>query len=491
MKKSEVLKRGMGISKASKVWLTAVALAPFLAGATLADERPNIVFIMVDDMGWADIGAYGSEVTHTPNLDRMAEKGMRFTDAYAGAPLCAPARSTLLTGLHTGRTPVRGNLGGTPIPADTATFADIMKNAGYTVGGFGKWGLGEIETEGVPEKHGFDEFFGYYHQVHAHSYYPTHLYRNGERVELPGNVGFNPRGAGLVSHERTNGEEPRYTHYEIFERTMAFIRENAEGPFLCYAPWTPPHRAWQIPDDDPAWELYKDKDWPMDARVFAAMNTMLDRHTGEIVKLLEELGIAENTLLVFTSDNGAANRWEGTLDSSGPLRAQKMSLYEGGIRVPFIAYWPGVIEPGHVTDHQTYFPDMLPTFAELGGADNYVPDDLDGISIVPVLLGAEKAGREPEVHPFLYFENATNDYANGRYLWPETLSQAARKGDWKAYREEPEADIELYDLSRDIGEENDVADEHPDLIEVFARIFEEESRPLATDQNYNPRNFDK
>ena len=316
----------------------AAALAPLLAASTLADERPNIVFIMVDDMGWADIGAYGSEVTHTPNLDRMAEEGMMFTDAYAGAPLCAPARSTLLTGLHTGRKPVRGNLGGTPLPSYAVTFGDVMRKAGYTVGGFGKWGLGYTETSGVPEKHGFDEFFGYYHQVHAHRYYPSHLYRNSERVDLPGNADFNPRGSGPVSHERTNGEEPRYTHYEIFERTMAFIRENVEGPFLCYAPWTPPHRAWQIPDDDPARELYKNKDWPMDARVFAAMKTMLDRHTGEILDLLEELGIAENTLVIFCSDNGAADRFEGTLDSSGPLRAEKRSLYEGGIRVPFIAY---------------------------------------------------------------------------------------------------------------------------------------------------------
>ena len=485
------MKRDMKIRKASKIWLAAAAVAPFLAIAAFAERPPNIVFIMVDDMGWADIGVYGSEVTETPNLDRLAENGMMFTDAYAGSALCAPARSTLLTGLHTGRTPVRGNLGGTPIPAGTVTFADVMREAGYTVGGFGKWGIGEIETEGVPEKHGFDVFFGYYHQVHAHSFYPTHLYRNSERIDLPGNVGFDPGPQGGVSHEPRNGREPQYTHYEIFNETVAFIRENKDRPFLCYAPWTPPHFSYHIPEHDPAWELYKDKNWPMDARVHAAMNTMLDRHTGKIVELLEELGIAENTLLVFASDNGAAKRWEGSLNSSGPLRGRKMSLYEGGLRVPFIAYWPGTIEPGQVTGHQTYFPDMLPTFAELGGAAEHVPDDLDGISIVPVLLGAERAGREQESHPFLYFENADNDHRNGRYRWPETLAQAARKDDWKAYREDPEADIELYDLSRDIGEENDLADERPDLIEVFARIFEEESRPLATDQNYNPTNFNK
>ena len=477
---------GIELAGSIKSWLAALAAAPLLAASGFAAEPPNIVFIMVDDMGWADIGIYGSEATQTPNLDRMAEQGIRFTEAYSGSSLCAPARSTLLTGQHTGRTPVRGNLGGTPLPADAVTWSGILQDAGYTIGGFGKWGLGEIGTSGVPEDHGFDEFFGYYHQVHAHTFYPTHLYRNSERVDLPGNADFRPRGSGPIRHE-TNGPELQYTHYEIFERTLEFIRENRDGPFVCYAPWTPPHRAWHIPEHDPAWQLYKDENWPVAARVFAAMNTMLDRHTGEVIALLEELGIADRTLVIFTSDNGAAERWDGTLDSSGPLRGRKIALYEGGIRVPFIAYWPGRIEPGQVSDLLTYFPDMMPTFAELAGVPELVPEDRDGISIVPTLLGAEAAGREQATHDFLYWENATNDYRQQTYRWPETLTQAARIGDWKAYREDPEADIELYDLSNDIGEENDVAGDHPDLVARFARIFEEESRPLSGDQNYNPQ----
>lgn len=477
-------------SYSSHLSILASALLPSTLLAAASDHPlPNIIFIMADDMGWADLGSYGSQVTQTPNLDRMAEHGIRFTDAYSGAPLCAPARSTLLTGLHTGRTPVRGNLGGTPLPPETVTFADLLQEAGYTVGGFGKWGLGEIETTGVPEQQGFDEFFGYYHQVHAHSHYTTRLYHNSQRVELPGNEGFRPGGEGGVSHHRDDGVSPVYVPHLIHEKTLDFIRRHDERPFFCYVPLTPPHRPFQIPDTDPAWALYSDKDWPEEARAFAAMNTMIDRQVGEIVELLETLGLSDNTLIFFTSDNGAARRWAGTLDSSGPLRRQKLSLYEGGIRVPLIAYWPGRIEPGQVSSHLTYFPDMLPTFAELAGILDRIPADIDGLTIVPTLLGAESAGRTQQTHEFLYWENAENDYAAQKYRWPETLSQAARIGPWKAYREHPDAEIELYNLSEDIGEMNNLAAHEPDWIARFSNIFQQESRPPETDQSYSPRRF--
>lgn len=451
-------------------------------------KLPNIIFVMADDMGWADLGVYGSKVTKTPHLDRLAHQGILFTDAYAGAPLCAPSRSTLLTGQHTGRTPVRGNLGGTPLPENTVTFASILQEAGYTIGGFGKWGLGEIETTGVPEKQGFDEFFGYYHQVHAHVYYTTRLFHNSVRIEIPGNVGFHTNEGG-VSHDHPDGLEPVYSPYLIHEKTLNFISENSDQPFFCYVPLAPPHRPFQIPEDDPAWALYKDKDWPEAAKAFAAMNSMIDRQVGEIVQLLEELGIAEQTLIIFTSDNGAARRWASSLNSSGPLRGAKRELSEGGIRVPFIAYWPGTVEAGQESNLLTYFPDMLPTFAELAGLSHLVPSDIDGISIVPTLLGEEAAGRAQEIHPFLYWENATTDYSNQRYLWPETLVQAARIGPWKAFRPRPDASIRIFNLDQDIGETNDLAAEHPDLVSQFEEIFLQESIPPKTDQGYSPRRF--
>jgi len=298
-------------------------------------ERPNIIFIIVDDMGWADLGCYGSRQIHTPNIDQMASDGIRFTQAYSGCTVCAPARSVLMTGLHMGHTSVRGNTGGVPLPDGAVTVADVLKKAGYATGGFGKWGLGDVQTEGVPEKHGFDEFFGYYHQIHAHDYWTEYLWHNSEKVPMSG--------------EKGSGE--RYSHYRIFDRMTEFIRRHKEGPFFCYAPWTPPHGSYQIPESDLAWQMYKDKPWPRNAKVAAAMDTMVDRQVGQLLALLTELEIDENTVVFFCSDNGASERFEGTLDSSGPLRGRKRSMYEGGIRVPLVARWPGKIEPGQVSDH--------------------------------------------------------------------------------------------------------------------------------------------
>jgi len=408
------------------------------------DKKPNIVFIIVDDMGWADLGCYGSKQIKTPNIDKMASEGVKFTDAYSGCTVCAPARSTLMTGKHMGHTSVRGNTGGIPILADDVTVAEVLKKAGYATGGFGKWGLGDVGTTGVPEKHGFDEFYGYYHQVHAHEYYPEYLWRNSVKVPMTGEP----------------GTAERYTHNRIFERTLKFIRSNKDHPFFCYCPWTPPHGKYQIPETDPAWRMYKDKDWPKNAKVVAAMDTMIDRHVGELLSLLKDLNLDEKTVVMFCSDNGAATRFEGVLNSSGPLKGFKRSMYEGGIRVPLVARWPGSIEPGAQSDLPCYFADMMPTFAELAGAKKHMPKDIDGLSIVPTLLGKPK---KQKIHDALYWEW-------GRYNWakqeevPGGLMQAVRMGKYKAVKDKGDSQWELYDLTKDIGETNNIAADHADVV---------------------------
>jgi len=283
--------------KAFGIGAASLALEGCVSGSgqtssSAAAKNPNIVFVIVDDMGWADLGCYGSRQIKTPNIDRMAAEGVRFTQAYSGCTVCAPARSVLMTGMHMGHTSVRGNTGGIPIRDEDVTVAEVLKRAGYATGGFGKWGLGDVQTPGVPEKHGFDEFFGYYHQVHAHDYWTQYLWRNSQKIPMTGD----------------KGSAERYTHNRIFEQTLKFIRRNKNKPFFCYAPWTPPHGQYQIPESDPAWQMYKDKSWPRDAKVAAAMDTMIDRHVGELLDLLKELEIDERTIVFFCSDNGAAKR---------------------------------------------------------------------------------------------------------------------------------------------------------------------------------------
>ncbi|HUT11368.1 MAG TPA: arylsulfatase [Thermoguttaceae bacterium] len=412
----------------------------------IAAETPNIVFIIVDDMGYHDLGCFGSKTILTPNIDRMCAEGIKFTDCYSGDTVCAPARSTLMTGYHKGHTPVRGNSGGIPLWPEDVTVAEVLKKAGYATGGFGKWGLGNQGHDGAAERQGFDLFFGYYNQWHAHTYY-THLFRNSERVELAG----------------------RYTHHAIFDETIKFIQENKDKPFFCYCPWTPPHAAYQIPEDDPAWALYKDKPWPQDARVVAAMDSMIDRHVGEILALLEELDIDDDTIVFFTSDNGAAKRFDGIHDSCGKMKGFKRSMNEGGIRVPMVVRWPGRIEAGSVSDLPWYFPDVMPTLAELANVSAEVPEDIDGISIVPTLLGKGEQKR----HEYLY-------WASG--------NRAVRMGQWKGLGSPGK--LALYDLSSDIGEENDLAAEHPDIVEKLADYMasaEKAPRSQQDDGKYTGR----
>ena len=431
-------------------------------------ERPNIVFIMVDDMGWADLGSYGSKAIQTPNLDRLASEGMRFTDAYAGHTVCAPSRCALMTGKHTGHTTVRANAGTAPIRDSDVTIAEVLKQAGYATGGFGKWGLGVMGSAGAAERQGFDTFFGYYHQVHAHTYYPPFLVEDGKPFLLRGNAEIYGLQPGELSEDlaslnlykelspkgpfvpRTTPDgEYQFSHDLVFERTIKFIRENRDRPFFCYAPWTPPHSFYHLPDDEPAAQLYRDKPWSDRAKVHAAFVSMADRQVGELMKLLEELGIADNTAVFFMSDNGASNRFEGELDSSGPLRGAKRSMHDGGIRSPLIAHWPGKIGAGVVSDHVTYTPDMMPTLAELARAEAFVPEDIDGVSIVPTLLGN---AAEQKRHEYLYWE------------WDRGgLQRAVRHGRWKLVSDE-QGDWQVFDLETNLSESNDVASEHRDLI---------------------------
>jgi arylsulfatase A-like enzyme len=423
---------------------------------------------MADELGYYELSCLGNPNIQTPNIDRMAAEGIRFTQALAGSSVCAPTRCCLMTGKHSGHTSVRTNGGGTPMRAGESTVASVLKSVGYATGGYGKWGCGGRGSTGVPEEHGFDEFVGYYDQVHAHSYYPPYIVRNSEELELPGN------------HGGSNGQT--YSHYVIFERAMDFIRDNKDRPFFCYLPITPPHGIFDIPDDDPAWQIYKDKPWPEDARRFAAMVGMVDRQVGELLALLKTLSLDEKTLVFFCGDNGGNDYFRDAEHPRGfhganvdprtqvEFRGKKGNLYEGGLRIPMIARWPGRVEPGRVSDLLWYFPDVLPTLAELAGAK--CPSDIDGISIVPELLGESTVGREQVTHEYLY--------------WELGRQRAVRMGNWKAIQTRQDAPWELYDLGVDISEQHDVADENPDVLAKLQAFAVEAHVPAEEGTFHNP-----
>jgi len=447
--------------------LSCVVVFLFSAALLEAEGRPNIVYIMMDEWGYYESSGMGHPILRTPNIDRISAAGMRFTQFLAGGNVCAPTRSALMTGQHTGHTTVRANGGGSALAADDLTIADILKKAGYATGGFGKWGLGDVGTTGVPEKHGFDTFFGYYHQVHAHTYYPQYLIRNSKKIWLEGNTG--DLHTGKV-----------FSHQLIHEAGMAFIRENRDRPFFAYLAWTPPHGHWGMPKDDPAWQRYKNKKWDatnqkgqFDAQIYAAMIEMVDRQIGEIVQLLRELKIADNTIIFVCGDNGGQPYFKNKNHPHGFLapnlnprtgirfRGGKRNFYEGGLRIPFIAYWPDKIKAGSVSDHLGYFPDIMPTLAELAGTK--APTTSDGISIVPTLLGETETGRQQQQHKYLY--------------WEDGKSSAVRMGSWKAVKPEGAEQFELYDLSRDIEEANDVAGQHPAVLQKITAFSREAHSP--------------
>ncbi|WP_167610751.1 arylsulfatase [Maribellus sediminis] len=435
-------------------------------------QKPNIVYILADDLGYGDLSCYGQTHFSTPNIDKLASEGMLFTQHYAGTTVCAPSRSALMTGQHTGHTPIRGNKGWEPegqwpISEDAFTMAEMLKNAGYATGAFGKWGLGYIDTEGDPNKQGFDKFYGYNCQSLAHNYYPGHLWDNHEKIILNEN-----------SEDKFGTYAPDLIHAEALQ----FIEENKDKPFFLYYPTTIPHAELLLPEENLAKyrgkyepeKVYKGAEpgdnnfrlgrygsQPESHAAFAAMVDYLDVQVGEIIAKLKEEGIYDNTLIIFTSDNGP--HLEGGADpdyfnSNGPLKGYKRDLYEGGIRVPMIAVWNGKIVAGSTSDHISAFWDVFPTVAELSG--NPAPENIDGISFLPTLLGKE----QPE-HEYMYWEFHE---MGGR--------QAVRKGNWKLVkynvRNPEKTSVELYDLSTDIGEENNVAAEHPELVNELQQIMD-------------------
>ena len=434
--------------------------------------KPNIVYILADDLGYGDLGVYGQTHFQTPNLDKMASEGMLFTQHYAGTCVCAPSRCSLMTGFHTGHTFIRGNKewkpeGQWPIPDSTFTVAEMLKKAGYVTGAFGKWGLGFIDTEGSPNKQGFDEFYGFNCQRLAHNYFPGHLWDNDQKIILEGNTG---------------DKFEQYAPELIHRRAIQFIEKNKDKPFFLYYPNTIPHAELLLPEKnlaefrgkflpennykgaepgDPGFREGPYGTQPESHAAFAAMVTLLDKQVGEVLAKLKELGLDKNTIVMFSSDNGP--HLEGGadpdyFDSNGPLKGYKRDLYEGGIREPMIAWWPGKIEAGSKNDHISAFWDVMPTLAELVGIE--APKNIDGISFLPSLL--KKEGQKE--HDYMYWEFHEQ---GGR--------RALRKGDWKLVQYNvfnPEkTTTELYNLANDIGEEKNLAAENTETVKDLQELL--------------------
>ncbi len=434
----------------------ACLLSTVSAADAAADRRPNIIFIMADDLGYGDLGCFGQKVIQTPQIDRMAAEGLRFTDCYAGSTVCAPSRCVLMTGYHTGHALVRGNAL-VPLRPGDVTVAELLKEAGYKTGIVGKWGLGEPDSTGIPNRQGFDYWFGYLNQRHAHNYYPEYLWRNEEKFPLRNQVnhiiGGRDRTPGGVATKRVE-----YSHDLVTKEALAFLDRSKDRKFFLYLPYTIPHannEAGNKGMEVPSYEPYADRDWPQPQKGHAAMITRMDRDVGRVFARLEKLGIDEQTIVFFTSDNGPHQEGGGTptfFNSSGPLRGYKRSLHDGGIRVPGIARWPGKIKAGTTSDLPWYFADFLPTACQLAGAE--VPAGIDGISIVPTLLGEGRQQR----HEFMYWE-----FHEGR-----SSKQAVRMGHFKAVRNGPSAPIQLYDLRSDVAEAHNVAAQHPEVVAKIA-----------------------
>ena len=455
-------------------------------------NRPNVIVLMVDDIGQHDLGCCGGDVIPTPNLDRMAGEGTRFTDTYTGSPVCAPSRSVLMTGQHAGHTRTRNNhatVGGAwvedehwpaagrrtvPLQATDTTVADVMSAAGYATGCIGKWGLGDLSTSGRPTNQGFDTFYGYLDQAHAHDYFHEFLIRDEALEYIPANQD----GVG-VPHSRDArpvgefDQDGAYTHELIVDESLQFIRNHGDEDFFLYLPWTLPHAPYAVP------ELadFVDEDWAMDVQGYASMVHRLDQDVGRLLACLADVGIDEDTILFFCSDHGPNEPFlDAPLFSAGPLRGYKRQLYEGGIRTPMLVRWPGTVPAGRVDDTPWYYPDVLPTLAELAGLSFPLGDldvEPDGHSVVRTLLGDE----QPLAERYLYWEFPTQGETG------MDLAQAARFRDWKAHRAGRAEPMELYDLSEDIGEEDDIATEYPAVVERFERFFtdaHEESRYWPT-----------
>lgn len=429
--------------------------------------KPNIIYILLDDAGYGDLSCYGQKKFLTPNIDRLASEGMKFTNHYSGSTVCAPTRSVIMSGLHTGHTPSRGNreirpVGQFPIPAGTFTIAEALKNAGYVTGAFGKWGLGNPGSEGDPIHQGFDRFFGYNCQRNAHTYYPTWLFDDLRKIELDGKT---------------------YAHDLIMDKTVEWIDRQHDKPFFCFLPVTIPHAAMHVPEkyaapfrkkfpefENKVGRYGNNKPFAKNpAAQFAGMMTALDEGIGRILNTLERHQIDTNTIILLSSDNGPhkeGGHMPKYFNSNGGLRGFKRDLYEGGIRCPLLVRWPGKIKAGTTSDHISAHWDLFPTFCELAGTET--PDDLDGISFLPALLGAEQ-----KQHEYLYWE-----------FFEGGGKRAVRIGKWKAVqnqvnREGQNASIEIYDLESDRAETRNLADQNAELITRVRNIFKRAHTPSA------------
>ena len=427
-------------------FLGAAAAAAVAMRSRAQTRPPNVIFILADDLGYGDLGCYGQQRIATPNIDAMAASGLRFTQAYAGSTVCAPSRCSLMTGLHTGHARIRGNEK-TPLQAGDATVAALFRSAGYRTAMFGKWGLGYPGKGGLPNDCGFDEFYGYLDQTHAHSYYTPHIWQNREEVILPQNMGTRH---GL------------YLPDEFTRRSIEFIDKNRDNPFFLYIPTTLPHADNELGRDTgngmsvPSLGAYANQDWSEVERSFAAVVSRLDSDVGKILAQVKRAGIEENTLVIFTSDNGPHSEGGHRADffhSAGPLRGIKRDLYEGGIRIPMIARWPGRVASGRATDNVVAFWDFLPTTAELLGAAR--PRSLDGVSFLPTLQGRP----QPE-HPTLYWE-----------FHEQGFHQAVRQGDWKLVRQGPKFETELFHLKDDPGEQRNLSQQEPAVRSRLEKLF--------------------
>ncbi|WP_221030547.1 arylsulfatase [Actomonas aquatica] len=454
-----------------------MAVAAVLALSTLAvaaaADRPNIIFVMADDLGYGDLGCYGQELIATPRLDQMAAEGMRFTQFYAGASVCAPSRAVLMTGQHTGHVSVRGNASKEiqRLGDDDVTVGAVLQDAGYDTALIGKWGLGEADTTSHPNDKGFDHFFGFTNQTQAHNYYPVYLWRQRVQVPLRNEVQVAKR-AGSNYHGGYAIKRVDYSHDLFFDDALAWISEPRDEPFFLYLSPTIPHANNEATNDlgdgqeVPDYGDYADRDWPTPAKGQAAMISRLDRDVGRLLDRLAELGLDENTIVFFTSDNGPHD--EGGFDirrfrPAGPLRGIKRDLYEGGIREPLIARWPGRIPAGTVNDHIGYFGDVLATCADLAGVEP--PAGLDSISMVPTLLGEADATQAK--HDYLYWE-----------FYEQGGKQAIRRGDWKLVRRGLfEGPLELYNLADDIGETTNLIAEHPAVAAELEELMQAAHRP--------------
>ncbi|MGZ3952794.1 MAG: arylsulfatase, partial [Flavisolibacter sp.] len=446
-------------------------LFAFKASLAQSATQPNIIFILADDLGYGDIGCYGQQKVSTPNIDRLAQMGVKFTQFYSGSTVCAPSRCAFMTGMHTGHGAIRGNVtlkpeGQAPLPDSIVTIAMLLKRAGYTTAAFGKWGLGFITTSGDPQKKGIDEFYGYNCQSLAHNYYPDYLWHNHDRVVLAENL----------------QNDSLYSADLIHRQAMRFLNAQHDQPFFLYLPYTLPH-AEVIAPHDQVYDYYVKKfnEQPVEQKssnmeklhsdpyphaAFAAMVSRLDKYVGEIMNTVKERGLEKNTLVIFASDNGPHKEGGGDpvfFNSNGGLRGIKRDLYEGGIRVPFIVYQLGVTKAGTINTMPAALWDLFPTFLQLAGVAP--PGSIDGISLWPAITGQMQDG-----HAYFYWE-----------LHESGGKQAVRFGNWKGVRlnvsTKTKSPLELYDLATDPQEKNDVASKYPQVVKQIESIMQQQYVP--------------